>query len=90
MIPADLRMLESRDMKIDKSILTGDNEPQSVTIDVKTSQKDIFNATHLVFFGCVCKEGSGKGVVIGTGNKTALSELEGIVDKKKIKKSILK
>lgn len=78
-------MLESRDMKIDKQILTGDSELQSVTVEMKENQEDIFETTHLTFFGTVCKEGSGKGVVIRTGKNTALGGVRPYEKKKTVR-----
>lgn len=63
LIPADVRIIESRDMKIDKSMYTKEDELQLVTVEPNPS-KSILESTNVALFGCLCKEGSGKGVVI--------------------------
>lgn len=64
-IPADMRVLESHDMKVDKSILFGTEEIQEVSVNLtKSSGKPLIEHNNILFFGCICKEGSGKGVVI--------------------------
>lgn len=42
-----------------------------MTIDT-VSKGNIVESTHIAFFGTICKEGSGKGVVIATGSDTAI------------------
>lgn len=78
-IPADLRIIESVDLSIDESSLTGENEP--VHKSTKTINRDSFNdqrniipmndRTCIAFMGTLVKEGHGKGIVVGTGKNTS-------------------
>lgn len=75
-VPADLRLIEVRDLKIDKSTLTGESEPVRATV---SSQYNIDNkikyidATNIAFAGTTCVYGSGKGVVVATGKKMLIN-----------------
>jgi len=61
-------MIESFDMKMDCSNLTG--ETIGVKVDVSSSDKNIFESRNMVFYSSKCEEGYGKGIVIATGNRT--------------------
>ena len=63
LVPADVRIIESRDMKIDKSMYMKEDGLQLVTVEPNRS-RNILESTNVALFGCLCKEGSGKGVVI--------------------------
>ncbi|KAL4479697.1 hypothetical protein ABPG73_017918 [Tetrahymena malaccensis] len=73
-IPADIRIIESNEMKVDNSPLTGECEPLLRTVEC--SHPDSYLETsNLAFFGTLCKEGTGKGVVICTGDRTTLGQI---------------
>lgn len=70
-IPADLRILESNNMKVDNSSLTGESLLMLRSVEC-TNKENPLETKNLAFFGTLCKEGSGKGVVINTGDKTVI------------------
>lgn len=70
-IPADLRILESNEMKVDNSPLTGETEPLLRTLEC-SHPDNYLETSNIAFFGTLCKEGTGKGVVICTGDRTTL------------------
>lgn len=55
-IPADLRILESNEMKVDNSPLTGESEPLLRTVEC-THPDNYLETSNLAFFGTLCKEG---------------------------------
>ena len=69
-VPADIRILEADDFKVDNSPLTG--EPDALlrtpknTFDGDAPQ----DVTNVIFFGTDVKEGTATGVVIRTGDDT--------------------
>jgi len=69
-IPADLRLFNTTEMKVDNSSLTGESEPQPR--DIKSTKEKIFEAENMAFFGTTCVEGKGIGVVVLTGANTVL------------------
>lgn len=70
-IPADVRIISSNEMKVDNSPLTGEAEPLLRTTEC-TNQENPLDSSNMCFFGTLCKEGSGKGVVILIGDNTTL------------------
>jgi P-type Ca2+ transporter type 2C len=89
LIAADIRIIESENIKVDERSITGDKflkDKYSVKLDGEvTSIGDINN---MLFRGSLVKEGSGKGIVVETGNNTQLGKLIRIIDNSKSKKDI--
>ncbi|EAS01865.1 Na,H/K antiporter P-type ATPase alpha subunit family protein (macronuclear) [Tetrahymena thermophila SB210] len=73
-IPADIRILESNEMKVDNSPLTGESEPLLRTTECSHPESYI-ETSNIAFFGTLCKEGNGKGIVICTGDNTMLGQI---------------
>ncbi len=55
-IPADIRILQSIEMKVDNSALTGESEPLLRTTDCSHPDNPM-ETSNLAFFGTLCKEG---------------------------------
>lgn len=73
-VPADLRVIFSREMKVDNSPLTGEADPLLRTVEC-TSPDNPLETKNLCFFGTLIKEGSGKGVVVRIGDNTVLGQI---------------
>ena len=66
--PADLRLFEVKNLKVDLSSFTGEVEPQGRTVD---NEVEIFlNATNISYYTSSVLNGEGKGIVVETGDKT--------------------
>jgi len=70
-IAADVRIIQSREMKVDNSALTGECEPLLRVVEC-TSPDNPLETKNLAFFGTLCKEGGGKGIVINIGDHTVM------------------
>lgn len=74
-IPADIRILEANSgLSVDNSSLTGESEPLKRTIEC-TNEKAPLETRNLAFFGTTCAEGTGKGLVINTGDRTVIGAI---------------
>ena len=69
MIPADVRMLETKDLFIGEAALTGESEPVEKT-PRPFAGGNLLEATSIGFMGTNVVSGSGLAVVIGTANRT--------------------
>ena len=76
-IPADLRIIESQEMKVDNSSLTGESDPLLRTIECTDPEK-ILETKNVAFFGTLCKEGEGKGIVFHVGDNTIIGQIAGL------------
>merc|ERR1719193_2360131 len=72
-IPADLRIVQSANMKVDNSSLTGESEPQSR--DPADSNATVLEARNIAFFSTNCVEGSARGIVIRCGDDTVMGRI---------------
>lgn len=61
-------------MKVDNSPLTGETEPLLRTLEC-SHPDNYLETSNIAFFGTLCKEGTGKGVVICTGDRTTLGQI---------------
>jgi Mg2+-importing ATPase len=81
MIPADLRLLESRDMFVTQSALTGEAMPvekyeperqwkPAAARRAEGLPVEVLESPHLLFMGSSIVSGTGKALVLATGNRT--------------------
>lgn len=75
-VPADVRIIESINLKTDESPLTGEAVPVEKTVEViEEDEVALGDRTNLGFMGTVVTYGRGKAVVIHTGMQTELGKI---------------
>ena len=75
-VPADMRIISCTNLKIDKSLLTGESEPIKLQSEkVISPNVNMLESNNMAFMGCNVVEGEGKGVVIAVGQKNQLSKI---------------
>ena len=80
MIPADLRVLQARDLFVAQASLTGESLPvEKVAISRQTAQKNPLECDTLCFMGTNVVSGTAQAMVIGTGGNTWFGQLAGRV-----------
>ncbi len=80
-VPADLRLLEAVNLKIDESSLTGESVPVNKSIDVITKKDTALgDLTNLAFSSTIVTYGRGMGVVINTGMNTEIGKIAKMLD----------
>ncbi|XP_064651708.1 sodium/potassium-transporting ATPase subunit alpha-like [Lineus longissimus] len=72
-IPADLRIIQAHGLKVDNSSLTGESEPQSRNSEC-TSENPL-ETKNLAFFSTNALEGTARGVVVNTGDRTVMGRI---------------
>lgn len=72
-IPADLRIISASGCKVDNSSLTGESEPQTRTPDF--SNDNPLETRNIAFFSTNCVEGTARGIVINTGDRTVMGRI---------------
>lgn len=74
-VPADIRLIESDNLKVEESPLTG----ESVSIEKQTDELPddtiLAERTNMLFSGTAVSSGSGKGVVTATGEETEIGQI---------------
>jgi len=74
-VPADARIIESNNLKIDEAILTGESDPVK-KMDEKLEKKvPVHDQTNMAFKGTYVLGGSGRAVVTATGEQTEVGKI---------------
>src|SRR3990167_6207769 len=73
-VPADLRIIESKDLRVDNSSLTGESDPLLRSPECTEPEK-ILETKNVAFFGTMIKEGIGKGMVFNIGEHTVIGKI---------------
>jgi Ca2+-transporting ATPase len=90
-IPADARLLEAQDFRVDNSALTGESRPAYKFADpVEDGQEFLWiEMPNLVFAGTAAVSGTAWGVVIATGMDTQLGNIASLTQQVEVKASPL-
>jgi P-type Mg2+ transporter len=76
MIPADLCLLEAKDLFVNQAALTGESMPAEKHAQASPVEcEDAFELPNLCFMGANVVSGYGKGVILRTGTKTFFGQL---------------
>ncbi len=76
LVPADCRILESYNLKIQESPLTGESEPVEKKSDViSSSGESVADRNNMAFMGTTVTYGRGVAIVIATGMATELGKI---------------
>ena len=73
MIPADLRVIEAKDLYVGQSSLTGESDSVKKTVELEDKKDEIDNISdfdNICFMGTNVISGSAKGIVIKTADST--------------------
>ena len=81
-VPADLRIIEARNLLVDESILTGESEPVAkISEKLEKETNQIFEAKNILFSGTSIVSGKAKGIVISTGRETEIGKIGKLIAK---------
>lgn len=75
MIPADLRIVESKDFFVSQSSLTGESDSIEKTPLCNADEGSVVDLDNLAFMGSNVVSGTAKGIVFATGNQTYLGSI---------------
>jgi P-type Mg2+ transporter len=76
LVPADARLLESRDLSVQQSMLTGESLPADKMASATAPEGATdANAAHVVFLGTSVVSGTGTALAIATGSKTMFGDV---------------
>ena len=81
-VPADIRLFEVTNLRIDESALTGESTAVTKVIKVLKEKIQTGDKINMAFMGTLVSAGRGKGVVVATGMKTELGKIASLVQEK--------
>ncbi len=78
-VPADLRLIEARELKIDEAILTGESVAAEKTTAAGPVEAALGDRTAMAFSGTLVVAGTGGGAVVATGGATELGRISALL-----------
>ena len=91
MIPADVRILEAKDLFVSQASLTGESEPVEKIPDMVTERKDtVTDYQNIAFLGSNVISGSATAVVLSVGDSTLFGSMAAAVADEAVETSFTK
>lgn len=78
-IPADLRLFEVNNLRVEEAILTGESTVVSKSVDTLSGEKSLGDRLNLAFSGTTVSSGTAAGVVIASGGDTELGHINEMI-----------
>jgi len=74
-VPADLRIVEEKDLRINEASLTGEWLAVDKAVTTLDKETPLAEQVNMAWMGTLIESGYGKGVVVATGNRTQIGEI---------------
>ncbi len=78
-VPADVRLIEAYQLRIEEAALTGESVPSSKQTDPVAPDAGIGDRTSMAFSGTIVAAGQGRGLVTATGSQTEIGRIQELV-----------
>ena len=74
-VPADLRLLQGRNLQVDESALTGESVPVEKSVQVLPVETPLAERCNMAYAGSFVTFGQGQGIVVATANATEMGQI---------------
>jgi magnesium-transporting ATPase (P-type) len=78
-VPADVRLLEVRALRVDEAILTGESVSVQKNLDTVPTSATLAERTCMAFSGTMVTTGTARGLVIATGASSEIGKISGLL-----------
>jgi len=82
-VPADLRLVAGKGLRVNEAILTGESEAVEKTIDSVPADALLGDRTCMLYSGTLVASGQATGLVVETGIRTELGRISAMLDRVK-------
>ncbi len=79
-VPADIRLLQSRELQVDESALTGESIPVQKKVGVLQPETPLADRTNMLYSSTLVTYGTAKGIVVTTGDKTQIGQISQLIN----------
>lgn len=79
-VPADLRLIAARGVRVDEAALTGESLPSDKSTEAVAADTPLGDRRGLLFSGTLVVSGVATGVVVGTGRETELGRVSTLIE----------
>lgn len=80
-VPADLRLFETKNLKISEAILTGESYPVQKNTSILPENTELLDRSNMAYSGTLVTYGQGTGVVVAIGNYSAIGHISSMLKK---------
>jgi len=88
-VPADIRILESFNLRTNDVSLTGESMPQDKHSNAIKQECQLADRDNMVFLGTTVASGNGRGIVFATGMKTEMGRIADLTQEEDVSRSPL-
>ncbi|WP_333804502.1 cation-translocating P-type ATPase [Sulfurospirillum sp.] len=78
-IPADIKLLHAKELKIDESLLTGESISVEKLVGVQSADTALADQTNMLFSSTLVTYGQGIGVVVSVGDESELGKINTMI-----------
>ena len=78
-VPADIRLIKTKELRIDESILTGESSPVEKTITAVAQETVLADRKCMAYSGTLVTYGQARGVVVSTGDNTEIGHINALL-----------
>ncbi|MFH1623468.1 MAG: HAD-IC family P-type ATPase [Candidatus Aenigmatarchaeota archaeon] len=82
-IPADARLVDARELKVNESALTGEWLPADKSVKTLPANTPLADRDNMVYMGALVESGHGRAVVTATGPSTKMGDIAGMLKESK-------
>ncbi len=83
-VPADMRIVQCKQLDINESMLTGESVPVMKNIDVLSRETILADRKNMAYYGTFVSAGWGVGIVTAIGDKTEMGKINEMISKAEI------
>src|SRR6478735_6907347 len=79
-VPADIRLFQAFQLRVEESALTGESVPSSKQIDPVAPDAGVGDRSSMAFSGTIVSAGQARGIVTATGADTEIGKIQSLAD----------